>query len=252
MADNSQNVEQPAITIDAAEYSSDVNLNSTMNLEHLEANCLIPSSPQRVSLSPKVSPRWKSPLSKFTSPIAVLADSKMKRRSVLEIQRYGHSRVASAKNKEKQGVTTLSELIESPSAKANGCHDVEAPPSLIGAKSKGKATRKSVALVQSFAQSRLKSVRGKQSKGMSLTDAINSPSAQQNGTIFFPEGPKVSTSPRAPGRRSILQAQEPASLRIKSAKMKQSQGLPLSEIIRSPSAQLRGLIAEEEEEGEEQ
>ena len=65
----------------------------------------------------------------------------MKRRSVLEIQRYGHSRVASAKNKEKQGVTTLSELIESPSAKANGCHDVEAPPSLIGAKSKGKGTQ---------------------------------------------------------------------------------------------------------------
>ena len=53
MAENSQNVEQPCITINGAEYCSDVNLNSTMNLEHLEANCLIPSSPQRVSLSPK-------------------------------------------------------------------------------------------------------------------------------------------------------------------------------------------------------
>jgi len=107
-----------------------------------------------------------------------------KRRSVVAAQPYIKSRHESLKQKQREGKTSLNDLICSPTAQKNGCSNNTPEKKTIVTKMK----RRSVMAAQPFSQSRLSSVKEKQKLGKkSLSALIESPSAQKNGHFFAEE-----------------------------------------------------------------
>ena len=242
----------------------------------------------RIQLSPRVSSSQRDRYSPKLSPMA--RSAKHKRRSVMAAGNYGGSRMASVRNKRALGFTKLEDLIESPSAKANGLFHLpkhekeviseqeniagneksleakdftdvaETQPAVISNLhvtspvvkiASAKDKRRSILAIQEVTRSRIASAQQKLREGKSLAESINSPSAQASGLTTFSSGePKLACSRSKSNRRSIAQIQEFSSLRIKSAISKERAGLPLARILASPSAQRRGIIEEEEEEEE--
>jgi len=209
----------------------------------LDRNHLVPSSPRRCILSPKALnlrgiANFLSP-----SPSRYTSNAKNKRRSVMAASQYGQSRLKSIRLKEKEGKTTLADLIDSPRAKTNGIRDLSprmTPPRTIASDLKGK--RRSIAALQPLVKSRLQSVKRKDEEGKTLSDIIYSPSAQAVG-VFFAQESKSSSALAKPDETS-----NNTSWRLKSSKMKEANGLPFAQIMKSPSAQLLGFISEDVEE----
>jgi len=110
-----------------------------------------------------------------------------------------------------------------------------------------KGKRRSVMLAGLYGQKRIESIKRKQAEGCKLlTEVVESPSAQHNGVFKFEDESEVNVpaqptkSTGVDRRRSILQAKPYTQSRIKSAKEKESKGMPLSAILQSPSAKANG------------
>jgi len=234
--------------------------------------------------SPKFSPRAPSPLSQSPaaskSPLRAELKSRImqgfkplpddnainlqtelkgKRRSVVLAQPYALSRLESIKRKKTEGKCTLTEMIESPSAQNNGAfsfdeeekvalveENVDAPTGGI------KAKRRSIAQIANFSESRIKSAKAKEHKGMSLAQIIQSPTARANGEgQSHPVAKKLEKGSR---RQSLKSIQAFAQSRIQSAQGKELSGMSLADIIQSPSAKQHGmrLVPEEDDDDDNQ
>jgi len=136
---------------------------------------------------PKFSPRDVLKFSPRRQGFKNLDEKKGKRRSVIQAGVYGQQRIASIKRKQAEGFNLLTEVVQSPSAQHNGAFEFEeSDVKVTGQPEKSLKRRCSLVQAQPYAQSRIRSAKEKEKKGMHLSAILQSPSAKANGAALSP------------------------------------------------------------------
>jgi len=234
----------PAASVDTKEHLLSPDPDQTPAKTKMQL--LSPSKFSRESINyedylPKFSPR----IEKSDNPEP---NAKAKRRSVLEASQHGQKRIASIKAKQAEGLSTMRDIIESPSAQENGAFTYEAENGAhcVEQIPNAKAKRRSVMEASLHGQKRLSSIKRKQADGLSsMRDVVESPSAQEHGAFTFETEDEVRVvvdqrQKKDKRRSDVVQTQPYAQSRIRSAKEKEKKGMLLSDIIQSPSAKANG------------